>query len=501
MKDNRLRLSFGIVGSGTAGLLAAIIIRKAFPSSPITVISSSDVGIVGVGEGSTEHWRSFMELCEIPIEEMISSTSATHKYGIRFENWSSKFPDYFHSIGKIDEIFAFGLFATYMSIFERGKPLTSQTSSIGLIQNKISRLHLHKSTNQYHFDTFKLNEYFQKICFDRSIKFVEGKVSADLVELNLENGNIESVTTDRGEKIEASFWFDASGFAKVLMNKLNNTEWESFSKYLLCDSAIAFPTESDPSGQIRPYTRARAISSGWMWEIPTQERRGNGYVYSSQFLTEDQALKEASKITGYEIPFHRSFKFDPGYLKNIWVKNCCAVGLAGSFVEPLEATSIGSTIQQIRNIVPYLASYSEEYKFSQKHYSKSFSKMMTNILTMIRLHYYSDRSDTEFWVAQSQMPVNEELQEIIDLWSERPPSRFDFDTIHGEMFLAPHMAHVAQGQGIINEEACTRALDMLGIRQLVNVEIDTMRHDRHAGELVDHAQALREINLIDSEWE
>ena len=234
----------------------------------------------------------------------------------------------------------------------------------------------------------------QKICFDRNVKFVEGKVSADLVELNLENGNIESVTTDRGEKIEASFWFDASGFAKVLMNKLDNTEWESFSKYLLCDSAIAFPTESDPSGQIRPYTRARAISSGWMWEIPTQERRGNGYVYSSQFSTEDEALKEASKLTGYEIPFHRSFKFNPGYLKNIWVKNCCAVGLAGSFVEPLEATSIGTTIQQSLILMHRLANYDQAVIDS---YNKSVDAVMENIRDFVILHYITERQDTEFW--------------------------------------------------------------------------------------------------------
>lgn len=501
MNNNRLRISFGIVGSGTAGLLASLILRKAFPSSPITVVSSSDVGIIGVGEGSTEHWRQFMEMCDISLEEMLVSTSGTHKYGIRFENWSNEYPDYFHSVGRVDEIYAFGLFATYMGFFEKKKTLTSQTSSVGLVKNKIIRNGLHNNTNQYHFDTFKLNEYFTSLAFNRNIKFVEGKVLQEKIEINPDNGCIESITTDKGEKVEASFWFDASGFAKVLMKKINNTEWESFSEYLLCDSAIAFPTESDPSGEIRPYTRARAASAGWIWEIPTQERRGNGYVYSSQFLSEEEAVKEASKLAGYEIPFHRSFSFDAGYLKKVWVKNCCAIGLAGSFVEPLEATSIGSTIQQIKNIVPYLASYQQDYIYSQDHYSKSFSKMMRNILTMIRLHYYSDKRNTPFWIAQSKMPLNEELQDMINLWSERPPSRFDFESINGEMFLAPHMAHVAQGQNAINIEACTRALDNLEIRNDVNVEMNKMRHDRHALELVDHAQALREINEIDLEWE
>ena len=494
-------MSYGIVGSGTAGLLTALILRKAFPNSPITVVSSSEVGIVGVGEGSTEHWRSFMDMCDIPLEEMLASTLATHKYGIRFEGWGSIYPDYFHSVGAIDEIYAFGLYAGYMGILEKGKTLTSQTSSVGLVRNQIIKNGLHNNTNQYHFDTFKLNEYFTYLAFNRSIKFVDGKVSESGIEIDSENGCIKSVTTDSKEKIEADFWFDATGFYKLLMKKLDNTEWESFSEYLLCDSAIAFPTESDPSGQIRPYTRARAATSGWMWEIPTQERRGNGYVYSSQFLSEEQALAEASKLTGYEIPFHRSFKFDAGYLKNTWVKNCCAVGLASSFVEPLEATSIGSTIQQIKNIIPYLASYQKNYTASQKHYNKSFSKMMRNILTMIRLHYYSDRNDTPFWAAQARMPVNEELQELIDLWAERPPSRFDIEVNSGQMFLSPHLAHVGQGQGIVAAAPCTTAIERLEIRNLISSTLDKMRHERHAAELVDHAAALREIATIDLEWE
>lgn len=500
MESKLPQISFGIVGSGTAGLLAALILRKAFPLSPITIISSSDIGIIGVGEGSTEHWRNFMELCEVPLEEMISSTLATHKYGIRFEGWSEKNPDYFHSVSGIDDIYAFNLFATYMAFIEQGKMLTSQMASIGLVKNKINRQNLHHSTNQYHFDTFRLNEYFSHLCFNRSVKFIDGKVDSDGIEISSETGCITSIKTTRGESCYADFWFDATGFNKVLMSKLQNTEWESFNEFLLCDSAIAFPTESDPSGQIRPYTRARAASAGWMWEIPTQERRGNGYVYSSEFIDEEKALLEASKMTGYEIGQHRSFKFNPGYLKNVWTKNCCAIGLSGSFVEPLEATSIGSTIQQIKHIIPYLTSYQQTHSASQKHYNKSFSKMMRNILSMIRLHYYSDKRNTPFWIAQSNMKVNEELQEILELWSERPPSRLDFDTINGEMFLAPHMVHVAQGQNVLSLEACTRALDNLNIRQIVKKEIDEIRHRRHASELVDHAEALREIDSIDSEW-
>ena len=493
------QLTFGIVGSGTAGLLSALILRKAFPMSPITVVSSSAIGIIGVGEGSTEHWADFMRLCDIDLEEMIVATEATHKYGISFEGWTTHTPRYFHSVGEIDNVFAWGLHGTYASFIEKSQLFTNQTTSIGLVRNKIRTNGLHRSTNQFHFDTFKLNEYFTSLAFKRSIKFVDASVSA--VMQHPDNGNISSIQTDTGEVINADFWIDASGFSRVLMNNLGNTKWTSFSDYLLCDSAIAFPTESDPSGQIRPYTRAIAASSGWMWEIPTQSRRGNGYVYSSSHISKEDALLEASKISGYEIGAHRSFSFNPGYLDDVWVKNCAAVGLASSFVEPLEATSIGSTIQQIRLLIPYLASYREDSSKMQKHYNKSFREVMQNILTMIRLHYYSDRDDSEFWKDTARMPINDELQELIDLWSERPPSRNDVPHNHVEMFLVPHLAHVAQGQGIFDSGSATLALNRLGVREAVENTAAQMREGRINHELIDHAEALRMLLTVDDEWE
>ena len=493
-------ISIGIVGAGTAGLISALMFRKAFPTSTITIIASSKIGIIGVGEGSTEHWRSFMDACDIPTEELISNTAATHKYGIRYENWSTHTPDYFHSISGVDDIFANGLYATYMGFFEQKQLLTSQTGSVGLVTNKIGRKDIHRTTNQFHFDTFKLNDYLTGLCFNRSIKFIDDTVQN--VNIDSEYGVINSVDISGGMTIENDFWIDASGFQRVLMTELNNTEFESFSKYLLCDSAIAFPTESDPNGQIRPYTRARAASSGWMWEIPTQERRGNGYVYSSSHLTENEAIDEAREMSGYDFEAPaRSIKFDPGYLKNQWVKNCVAVGLASSFVEPLEASSIGSTILQAKLLIQNIASYTKTSKNMQVVYNKQMTETFRNILTMIRLHYVSNRYDTRFWRDQSSMPINHELQELIGLWEERPPSRYDeYNAMHF-MFQTPHLAHVMQGQGLIPAGPSTIALDRLNIRDVVKLEMDLIRNGRHNHELVDHRVGLEEINNTDSEFE
>ena len=495
MEQNFKPVSIGIVGSGTAGLLAGLMLRAAFPLSEITIISSSAIGIVGVGEGSTEHWKQFMQICNIPLEEMILETAATHKYGIRFENWTTHTPDYFHSVGGVDEIYAFGYHASYMKFIEQNKLITNQTGSVGLWENKIPRQNLHKTTNQFHFDTFKLNDYFTTLCFRRMIKFVDGNVKT--INLNTENGNIESIITDRDDSISADFWIDASGFNRVLMKKISDAKWNSFNEYLLCDSAIAFPTESDPNGQFRPYTRARAISSGWVWEIPTQERRGNGYVYSSNHISDEEAIRELETLTGYKVPENpRSFKFDAGYLDKQFIKNCAAVGLASAFVEPLEATSIGSTIQQIKLLASYIAAYVPGNVHSQNKYNKSMGIMMDNVLSMIRLHYMSDRRDTKFWIDQNNMKINDSLDELINLWSERPPSRWDISSEDGQMFLSPHMAHVMQGQGLIPSEPASIAINNMNLREKIDIAVDELKNGRHNHELVDHKRALMEIKEL-----
>jgi tryptophan halogenase len=483
------QLSFCVVGSGTAGLITSIVLRQSFPNAEITNISSSKIGIVGVGEGSTEHWRMFMERCNIGIDELIKNTGATHKYGIRFENWTDKNPDYFHSVSGVEEIEAWGTIGEYLSFIENEKLLTTQTGSIGLTQDKIVRENLHNNTNQYHFDTFMLNDFLIGVCFKRMIRFVDDEVGS--LELDA-NGNIKSATLVSGMKLSADIWIDATGFKRELMGRLDNKSWKSFAGELIVDSAIAFPTEPDPNGKIRPYTRAIGASSGWMWEIPTQTRRGNGYVYSSAHLSDEQALEEARKISGYNIEPARSFRFDPGYFSEQWKGNCICVGLASSFVEPLEATSIGSTIIQAMHIAQYCGSFIPGSNKLVADYNKKMESMMLNIRDMIRLHYMSDRKDTKFWRDASTSPVSDSLQSIIDLWSEKAPGHMDIPYSTNLMFLTRHFVHVAQGQGLVSSMPSSLTMDRFNIRGIVEKKSDQMRTSRYSRELVDHKKALME---------
>jgi tryptophan halogenase len=486
------RISIGIAGGGTAGLVASLMLRTAFPRSEITVIASSDIGIVGVGEGSTEHWRKFLMNCDINVNEMVANSMATHKYGIRFKDWSLKHPDYFHSVSGDENVYAWGLFPVYMELMKRELLLTNETSSRGLFSGEINAENLHNATNQFHFDTFKLNQYLTRVASRRGVKFIDAVISHP--EIN-ETGHVTKVNIENGVAVEADFWIDATGFRRVLSSAIQNTEWRSFSEYLMMDSAFAFPTESDPSGNIYTFTWARALSSGWAWEIPTQERRGNGYVYCSQFISEDEAVKEiSSSVIGREIEPVRTFRFDAGHLHQAWVKNVCAVGLAAAFVEPLEATSIGSTIQQIEMLIPYIASYGPNHWASQKSYNKSFNIMMDNILTMIRLHYISDRRDTPFWQAAAEMPVNDTLQELLDLWQETSIHRHFIANNSGQMFQMAHLVHVAQGQGVIPIDHIPAAIRNLDLETQVESEIRNVNFVRKNEVLIDHAEALRALH-------
>jgi tryptophan halogenase len=489
--------SICIVGSGTAGLIASLMLRRAFPNDNITNISSSKVGIVGVGEGSTEHWRDFMDMCSIGVEDLLTNTNATHKYGIRFEGWTDQRPDYFHSVGSIPEIYAFGLIGEYMSFLENDKPITSQTGHLGLVHNQVIKENMHNNTNQFHFDTFELNNYLIGLCFKRMIKFIDDEV--DLVNFN-QNGYINSVTLTSKVEVLADIWIDATGFAKKLMKSMGNTDWVSFSKYLPTNAAIAFPTESETNNQIKPYTRARAASCGWMWEIPTTERRGNGYVYNSNFISEEEAVKEAELISGYKIEKYRHFNFDPGYSPVQWYKNCISVGLSSSFVEPLEATSIGSTIIQCKQIINGLASYTADSSAIQESYNRKMKQMMENILDMIRLHYISDREDTNFWRYVKTLPIPDSLQNLIDLWAEQVPSHYDVPNNGHLMFLSRHFVHVMQGQNLINPKVSTRAMENMGIRNIIEKNADEVRLRRYSREMIDHRESLIQADISNSSF-
>ena len=401
--------SIVILGGGTSGLISALILKKQFNDFNITIIKSDALGIIGVGEGSTEHWRLFMNFCNITNEELIKETDATLKYGILFENWTKH--KYFHNItyemadtkcGQYLSGFAY-------SIINNLTPKEYTTS--GCFYNKIS---VEALPLQYHFNAFKLNAFLLKKCKLNNIKIIDDEIK----KVNVKNNIINSIEGQK-KKYKFDFYIDCSGFKKILISKLG-TKWISYSKHLPMNEAIAFPTLD--TDEYPPYTLSRAMSAGWLWRAPTNGRWGNGYVFNNRYIDAKQAQKECEDYLGYKIDIFKNIKFEAGTLDKSWEGNCAAIGLSSSFVEPLEASSLGTTINQIFLLTHLLPNYTKE---DVDLYNKKFKKIVENIRDFIVMHYLVKKKDSKFW-KELKLVLPETLKNNLNKWKHRLPIAEDF---------------------------------------------------------------------------
>lgn len=382
--------SICIVGGGNSGLMTALWFKKLFPYMSVLLIKSKNIGTIGVGEGSTEHWTVFANSVGINITELINECGATVKIGIKFENWHGDNTSYFHSVPE------------FLATMD---PMTgAATSMMRLIGDNISSEKLHwdlpmqgyvkhplSNYYQWHFDSEKLNAFLEKKCTESGVSIVD----AEITDVKLDqNGFIDSIIDNQNQSYSADLFIDSSGFKRILSSKLG-AEWVNWSKYLPMNSAIAFQTPYEE--QLPPYTLARAMNSGWNWRSPVQDRFGNGYVFSDQFTNETQALDEIQKYFKDPINIGRKINFVSGKINKAWIKNCISIGLSSNFVEPLEASSIASTVKQLQMMLGTIWNWSKDDVGTVKRYNLLFDDMMTNVLDFIQLHYFTKRNDTEFW--------------------------------------------------------------------------------------------------------
>jgi tryptophan halogenase len=267
------------------------------------------------------------------------------------------------------------------------------------------------------------------------------------------SGDVSAVVT-KNHVLDADFVIDATGFEKIVSTYLSDPWEKSHTNVVPCDSALVFQTPFKPDEPIRPYTVAKAMSSGWRWEIPTQDRVGHGYVFASEYLSEDEALKEVSSDVAIGDAEPRLIKFKAHQSKNSWKFNCVSVGLASGFIEPLEATSISATINQTRLLCSYLPTYTPRSVAPQNGYLKIFDSMYENLLSMVAMHYVSDRTDTPFWVNQKRLERPDLLRSLTAIMKHRGPEEHDIPSTGFELFKAAHFWHVGQGQGLISQKGC-----------------------------------------------
>ena len=363
MHDNRIR-KVVILGGGTAGWMAAAALAKI--NSPkqfdITLIESDDIGIVGVGEATipTIHW--FNQLAGIDEAALLRETHATYKLGIEFVGWNGDDSAYFHPFGR------YGAPTDGPMFYHRwirarlgGAPfsqdaysLTTQLARAGRFAPASPDPRSLLSTLGYawHFDAASYAQFLRRQCEAKGVRRVEGKVTR--VEQDGETGFVTALTTDKGEVIAGDLFIDCSGFRGLLIEETLKTGYEDWTHWLPCDRALAVPCES--VSPITPYTRATAREAGWQWRIPLQHRTGNGYVYSSQHISDDQAAANLlSRLDGKALADPRPLRFTTGRRRKVWNRNVIAMGLASGFLEPLESTSIHliqSAIAKLLSLFP-----------------------------------------------------------------------------------------------------------------------------------------------------
>ena len=401
-----------VVGGGTAGLVSALILKTRFPLKKVKIIESANVGIVGVGESSTEHWKDFCEFVGIPLLDVVLKAKATFKYGVYFEGWGND--DFIHSLApayedKIGNYYP--VFAHIISNHLHPNRMHPQR----WMENKVSldafNNYNNSPTYQFQFDTHALNEYLHQVCRERNIKIVYD----DLIGIKYHRNKNIALVSSNSIEYYADFFIDCSGFKRFLTQDI---PWISYSEYLPLNSAIAFSTEK--MGEYNTYTKSTARKFGWSWTIPTQTRTGNGYVFCDRFVEEDRVYDEMEEAYGGKLNGVKSFKFDPGRLKTAWNKNCYAVGLSQSFVEPLEATSIGSVIQQMFCFIHYLPSY------DINTCNKKVNEIFDNIFDFVQSHYLVKREDTIFWKEiKYNLKLTDNLQNYLELWKNRLPHSID----------------------------------------------------------------------------
>ena len=419
-----------VVGGGTAGCISALMLKQRFPNKEIVIVESANIGIVGVGESSTEHWMKFSKYIRLDDLDPIYYCDATFKHGVYFENWSNR--NFIHNISnpQAQDIESQYYYPIYGHLISNNHDPFELGDSINLGEGEKYNYpkchtkphgpckgpgHATSPTNQYHFDTFKLNEYLHRLCKERDISVKVDDIKT--VDLHPESGDIVSVSSET-TTYSADFFIDCTGFAKFLLHKTYDIPWISYAKYLPVNSAFSFATEE--MEEYNSYTKSTARDAGWSWTIPTQKRTGNGYVYCDKFITKDQAYDEMVKAYGKELEISREFKFEPGRLEKAWHKNCYAVGLSQSFVEPLEATSIGSVIQQMFCFINFLPSY--DHVSCNKHVNETFE----NIVDYIRAHYLITREDTPFWNhVKYDLPLTPNLERYLSMWEKRLPINAD----------------------------------------------------------------------------
>ena len=439
-----------IAGGGTAGWMAAASLSKLIGNNlEISLIESDDIPTVGVGEATIPSMLILHQLLQIKEQDFVAAVHGTFKLGIAFENWRDVGEDYIHSFGYTGkDSWAAGFQHFWLKGLREGISKDFGLYCPELVaakQNKFAVLSNQPLNYAYHIDAGRYAGFLRQIAEANGVKRVEGMISE--VATHEQSGDIESVTLKSGKVVPGDLFIDCTGFRGLLIEQTLHTGYDDWSHWLPCDSAV--PVQTRSVGPPIPYTRSIARDAGWQWQIPLQSRVGNGLVYCSRYLSDDEATQTLlDNVEGEVITEPRVIKFRTGKRRKHWNKNCVAMGLSSGFIEPLESTSIHliqRAIIRLMQMFPYNGIRQPEVN----EFNAQMDAEIENIRDFIVLHYHvTNREDTRFWRHCRSMDIPESLQHRIELFKQTGRV-FKVDS---ELFGENSWIQVMLGQGLLPEQ-------------------------------------------------
>ena len=439
-----------IAGGGTAGWMVAAGLSKTLGALlDIRLIESDEIGTVGVGEATIPSLQTFHSLLGIDERAFMAATQATFKLGIRFESWRDLGADYFHGFGVTGKDHWTAGFQHFW-LKGRQRQLAAEYGAYALEvqaaqQGRFAHLPDDGLHYAYHLDATLYARFLRSFSEALGVQRLEGKIVS--VQTDATTGDISALHLDSGAQIEGDLFIDCTGFRGLLIGETLKVDYEDWSHLLFNDSAVAVQTAS--VGAAVPYTRSIAHPWGWQWRIPLQHRVGNGLVYSSRYVDDEQARQALlAHVEGAPLTQPRVIRFRPGQRRQAWRNNCVAIGLSSGFLEPLESTSIyliQRAIIRLLQLFPGAGIASADVD----EFNHQTRADIEHIRDFIVLHYHvTQRRDAPYWQACASMAVPASLQHRIDLFSETGRV---FRT-GGELFSENSWVQVMLGQGLVPKQ-------------------------------------------------
>jgi tryptophan halogenase len=488
-----------IIGGGTAGWCAAAVLSQWLSKVEVKLVESDAIGIVGVGEATIPHIRNLFALAGIDPLKMISETKATFKLGIQFVDWGAPGESYIHGFGKIGrDMLWLHPHQLWLAARARTPDRVKHFDhySLNCVASLKNRFAFPDKRNPnspladidyaYHFDASLLGRFMRRESEARGVQRIEGRV-VEVVK-NGETGFVEKVRLEDGREVDGDLFVDCSGMRALLIGDALGIGYEDWSHWLLCDRAQAVPSASvEP---VTPYVRCTAGKGGWQWRIPLQHRVGNGYVYSSRFLSDDEAAGILlGNLDAEPLAEPRLVRFAPGRRLKSWEKNVVALGLSSGFLEPLESTSIHLIQTGIHRL---LAMFPAEC-FSTadiEEYNRQAQFEYEDVRDFIIAHYkVTRRTGDPFWDHVREMDVPDSLIERLELF--RSSGRF-FKHGAAELFAEESWVQVLLGQGFeMHADPVTNFVsdeDIAGFLGDIAEVIEDVAND-----MPDHGQFVRSL--------